>query len=120
MIRFLCLFAVAISAPGWQTPQKSGLGRRLYVEPFTTREGSEKLRDDVISELRKLGSVSLAASAQAADVVLGGGGEIWERGYQCLNPRSGRSPSNGTPVYGGYLSVELYGIRKAPRFGPIW
>jgi len=38
---------------------------------------------------------------------LGGGGEIWVKGYRSLNPRSGRSPSNGTPVYAGYLSVEL-------------
>jgi phosphate transport system substrate-binding protein len=105
--RFLCLFAIAVAAFGWQNSAKPGAGRQLYVEPFTTREGSETLRDDVIAELRKLGLVSLAASAQAADVVLGGGGEIWIRGYQSLNPRSGPSPSNGTPVYGGYLSVEL-------------
>jgi len=43
----------------------------------------------------------------AADLVLGGGGEIWIRGYRSLNPRSGRLPSDGAPVYGGYLSVEL-------------
>lgn len=81
--------------------------RHLYVEPFTTGEGSEKLRDNVTAELRKLGSVSLASSEADADVILGGGGEVWIRGYRSLNPRSGESPSNGTPLYGGYLSVEL-------------
>lgn len=27
--------------------------RRIYVEPFATREGSEKFREDLIAELRK-------------------------------------------------------------------
>jgi phosphate transport system substrate-binding protein len=81
--------------------------KRLYVEPFTTKEGSEKLRDDVTVELRKLTSVSLAANESAADLILGGGGEIWVRGYRSLNPRAGERPSNGTPVYGGFLAVEL-------------
>jgi phosphate transport system substrate-binding protein len=90
-----------------QTPQSSGPARRLYVEPFTTKEGAAELRDDVVSDLRKTGGVSLAASAADADVILGGGGEVWVRGYRSLNPRSGRLPSDGSPVYGGYLSVEL-------------
>src|SRR5580704_8747075 len=107
-----CLLAVATAALSWQTPSnKTGTSRHLYVEPFTTGEGSEKLRSEVIAELRKLGSVSLAANAPAADVILGGGGEIWVRGYQSLNPRSGESLSNGTPVYGGFLSVELRNLK---------
>ncbi len=81
--------------------------RRLYVEPFTTKSGGEKLREDVVAEVRKLNSVSLVPAESAADVVLGGGGEIWIKGYRSLNPRSGRLPSDGTPVYDGYLSVEL-------------
>ena len=42
---------------------------------------------------------------------MSGEGEIWIRGYQSLNPRSGRLPSNGTPVYAGFLSVELKNAR---------
>jgi phosphate transport system substrate-binding protein len=80
---------------------------RLYVEPFITKTGAEKLRDDVITELRKQNSIPLASSESGADLILGGGGEIWVKGYRSLNPRSGRLPSAGTPVYGGYLSVEL-------------
>src|SRR5271169_3191796 len=104
---FTCC-AIAVSslvcqARAWQ----SGGIRRLYVEPFTTKTGSEKLRDDVIGELRKLSSVSIVSSQASADAILGGGGEIWVKGYRSLNPRSGRLPSNGTPVYAGYLSVEL-------------
>ncbi len=81
--------------------------KRLYVEPFTTKAGVEKLRDDVIAELRKQNSITVVADESNADVILGGGGEIWVRGYRSLNPRSGRLPSDGTPVYDGYLSVEL-------------
>jgi phosphate transport system substrate-binding protein len=82
--------------------------RRLYVEAFATKAGAEKLRADVTAELRKLNSVSLVADEASADLVLGGGGEIWVRGYRSFSPRSHmKLASNGTPVYGGYLAIEL-------------
>ncbi len=81
--------------------------KRLYVEPFTTDPGSPKLREDVVAELRKIHSLSLVTAESDADAILGGGGGIWVKGYRSLNPRSGRLPSDGTPVYDGYLSVEL-------------
>jgi len=92
--------AFATPAVAWQP-------RRLYVEAFTTKVGAEKFRDYMIAELRKQSGVALVASESGADAILGGGGEIWVKGYRSLNPRSGRLPSDGTPVYGGYLSVEL-------------
>jgi len=85
-----------------------GVVRRLYVEPFATKKGAEKLRENVTAELRKLNSVSLVSNESSADLILGGGGEIWIRGYRSFSPRSPmKLPSNGTPVYGGFLSVEL-------------
>ena len=103
----LCLMAVFCGADALaQTPALQS-ARRIYVEPFTTREGSEKLREDVTAELRKQSSVAVVGSDAAADLVLGGGGEVWVKGYVSLNPRSGRTPSSGKPVYAGYLSVEL-------------
>jgi phosphate transport system substrate-binding protein len=89
--------------------QTSGGGKltRLYVESFTTKSGGQQLRDRVISELRKHSSLQVVTTAAGADATLDGGGEIWVKGYQSLNPRSGRLPSDGTPVYDGYLSVEL-------------
>jgi hypothetical protein len=39
-------------------------------------------------------------------------GEIWVKGYVSLNPRSGRAPSSGTPVYTGFLSVEIKDSRR--------
>ena len=60
------------------------------------------------AELRKLNSVSLVPDESTADLILGGGGEIWIRGYRSFSPRSHmKLPTNGTPIYGGYLSVEL-------------
>ena len=81
--------------------------RRLYVEPFATQAGSEKFREDVISELRKLNSVWLAADESSADAILGGGGEVWIKGYRSHNPQLGKVPPNGTPIYTGFLSMEL-------------
>jgi phosphate transport system substrate-binding protein len=102
MYRTLCAAALALPLLAFQAPEK-----RLYVEPFATKSGSEALRGELISELRKLSGVSIVASAEGADETLGGGGEVWIKGYRSLNPRSGPSPSHGSPVYGGYLSVEL-------------
>ena len=81
--------------------------RRLYVEPFATQAGSEKFREDVIGELRKLNSVSLAADEPSADAILGGGGEVWIKGYRSHNPRLGKVSPNGTAIYTGFLSIEL-------------
>jgi phosphate ABC transporter phosphate-binding protein len=81
--------------------------RRLYVEPFATQAGSEKFREDVIAELRKLKSVSLAADESSADAILGGGGEVWVKGYRSHNPQLGNVAANGTAIYGGFLSIEL-------------
>jgi phosphate ABC transporter phosphate-binding protein len=91
----------ALAAPAERT------GRRLFVEPFATKTAPDKLRQYVIAQLSKFPSVSLVSSESGADQILGGGGEIWVKGYRSLNPRSGRLPSDGTPVYAGYLSVEL-------------
>jgi phosphate transport system substrate-binding protein len=113
--RFLCCCAIAASSP---TPQvgKAAEIRRLYVEPFTTKAGAETLRVEVIAELRKLRSISLVSSESNADAILGGGGEIWIKCYRSLNPRSGRLPENGEPVYAGYLSVEL----RNPKGDTLW
>jgi phosphate transport system substrate-binding protein len=88
--------------------RQSTAAPRVYVEPFTTKEDAAKLREDVMAELRKSGSVSLVPDEPNADFTLGGGGEIWIRGYRSFSPRSHmKLPSNGTPIYGGFLSVEL-------------
>src|SRR5580692_12563734 len=108
--------AIAGYTFAWQASGQLAAVKKLYVEPFPAKAGSEALRDDVIAQLRKLSSISVVSDPGTADAVLSGEGEIWIKGYQSLNPRSGRSPSNGTAVYGGYLSVEL----RDPRGETIW
>src|ERR1700721_1627698 len=100
----ICLLTGAALA--WQGTN-SGT-RRLYVEAFATKADAERLREDVSAELRKLPSVSLVPDESSADLILGGGGEVWIRGYRSFSSRSHmKLPTNGTPIYGGYLSVEL-------------
>jgi phosphate transport system substrate-binding protein len=103
--------ALACCLPVWPALawQKADRGaRRLYVEAFATKAGAEKLREDVTAELRKLNWVSLVPDESSADLILGGGGEVWVRGYRSFSPRSHmKLQTNGTPLYGGYLSVEL-------------
>ena len=109
--RMIACFAFCCSLFGSvfarQTPPADHSTRRIYVEPFVTQEGSEKFRQDVIAELRKLNSVSLAGDESSADVILGGGGEVWIKGYRSHNPQLGKVAPNGTPIYTGFLSIEL-------------
>ena len=105
------LFALFGCAFAWQMPAQMDAVKRVYVEPFTVKDGSGKLREDVIAQLRKVKSLTIVPDRITADAVLSGDGEIWIKGYRSLNPRSGRLPSNGTPVYSGFLSVELRDVK---------
>ena len=103
----ICSYATAACAFAWQVEPTISQIRRIYVAPFAIKGGTGQLQGDVVSQLHKLGTVKLVSNEADADAVLSGAGEVWIRGYESLNPRSGRSPSNGTPVYGGFVSVEL-------------
>src|ERR1700733_1885404 len=96
----ILVFALAGHALAWQA-------QRLYVEPFMGKAGSEKIREDLVAQLQNRSSISLVSDPAKANFILSGDGEIWIKGYRSLNPRSGRLPSDGTPVYAGFLSVEL-------------
>lgn len=100
---FLCVMLGPVLA---QTAPPGPI-RRIYVERFATREGSEKFREDVIAELRKRNLFTLAGDESSADAILGGGGEIWIKGYRSHNPQLGNVARNGTPIYTGFLSIEL-------------
>jgi len=101
---FVCSLAPSVLL-GQTANQLVGI-KRVYVEPFPVKAGSEKLREDLVAQLRKL-SFSIVSSEADADAIVAGDGETWIKGYRSLNPRSGRLPSNGEPVYAGFLSVEL-------------
>jgi phosphate ABC transporter phosphate-binding protein len=100
----VCL--TAGTAGAWQP--KQGRVDRLYVEAFVTKSPTDTFQKDVTAELRKINSISLTPDESSADLILGGGGEIWIKGYRPFTHRSEmRLPTNGTPVYGGYVAVEL-------------
>lgn len=104
----LSLACWLLAGPVFAGPNPADATKRLYVEPFATKTGAEKLRDDLIGDLRKQGEFTLVANEADADLILGGGGEIWVRGYRSFSPRSHmKIASNGVPIYGGYLSVEI-------------
>jgi hypothetical protein len=92
-----------------QSAATLGAVKRIYVEPLGGKPGAEELRADLIAELRKSHRVTVLASLQEADAVIGGTGETWIRGYYSLNPRARSVGSDAHPIYGGYLSVELKG-----------
>src|SRR5215469_13784889 len=96
-----CLAAGCLAAPAQER------GDRLFVGTFVTKADAASLRADLLAELKRLSSVTVVSEESSADLILDGGGEIWIRGYRSLNPRSGRLPSDGSPVYSGYLSVEV-------------
>ena len=102
----LLALLTASGAIAQQAPRLSGT-MRIYVEPFHATAGSEKLRDALIGQLKKLHAVTIVADDSTADASLSGDGDVWIKAYRSLNPRSGRLPSNGSPIYGGFLSVEL-------------
>lgn len=105
-ITLLILLCLAAGSAAAQTSHR--VAERLYVEPFITKSGAADFQKDITAELRKLGSVSLAPNQAGADLILGGGGEVWIRGYRPFTHRSETGlPTNGTPVYGGYVAVEL-------------
>jgi hypothetical protein len=103
----VCFGVIALSA--FAEPAENPLAgiRRIYVEAFPVKTGSKELREEFIAELRRLGSLSIVASESDADAIVTGDGETWIKGYRSLNPRSGRLPSDGEPIYAGFLSVEL-------------
>jgi phosphate transport system substrate-binding protein len=109
-VRLTACFALVCMMIGLALAQQTARGttvRQIYVEPFTTQAGSEKFRDEVIRALGNLHDVSLTRDKASADAVLGGGGSVWIKGYRSHNPQLGSVPANGSPIYNGFLSVEL-------------
>ena len=62
----LALLAGAGAALAQQAPPLKGV-TRIFVEPFHTTTGAEKLRDALIGQLKKLHSITLVADASIAD-----------------------------------------------------
>ena len=106
----LCLLAsLATTFAAGQTADDLKDVTRVYVGSLGHKQSAENLRKELISQLRKSNLITVVASPKQADAVLSGAAELWIRGHYSLNPRSGITARNGTPVYSGSLSVELDG-----------
>ena len=81
--------------------------KRIFIDGLGNKPQLSEVKRDLASELRKSKIFEVVDSAGQADATLTGHGDTWLKGYYSLNPRSGTSPSNGEPMYGGYVSVEL-------------
>jgi hypothetical protein len=88
--------------------------KRIYVGSFGDKADSGKLRDSLISELGKHHRLTVVDSPDAADAILKGSGAVWIKGYYSLNPRVREVGPGASPVYGGFLSVELTGKKDEP------
>ena len=106
ILYLVAFFAILGSTRSWQASSNTRINQ-IYVEPFATQAGSEKFREDLIAELRKQSLVSLVTDESGADAILGGGGEVWIKGYRSHNPQLGNVPASGTAIYAGFLSIEL-------------
>lgn len=90
-----------------QEPDSLRSVKRIYIDGLGDKPGLREVKKDLATDLRKTDIFAVADSSDQADATLSGRGDIWLKGYYSLNPRSGTSPANGQPIYGGYVSVEL-------------
>jgi phosphate ABC transporter phosphate-binding protein len=81
--------------------------KRIYVEAFGKDDVANKLRERMVKQLRKQGSLEVVTARKEADAVITGNESVWVAGYYSTNPRA---PSNThQPIIHGFLSVELLG-----------
>ena len=79
--------------------------RRVFVDAFDGKHGTEQLRDAVIAHLRASREVRIVEKAQDADLIVRGDGEMWLKGYVAVSPRSTASVRQA--IFGGYLSLRV-------------
>ena len=106
MNRCVWLLVLAVVTFG-QEPGSLRSVKRVYIGELGDKPGLGEVKKDLAAELRRAEIFVVADSPGTADATLSGRGDIWLKGYYSLNPRSGTSPANGQPIYGGYVSVEL-------------
>ena len=94
--------------------QDSGLSgvHSIYVAELSGKAGAAEFRRYLIADLKRMPGVKLADSADHADAVLSGTGDLWIKGYYSTNPRVRAIGQDAQPIYGGYLSIELKDQRK--------
>jgi hypothetical protein len=94
----------------------AGAPTRIFVEPFSEKQGAPGLRTELIHLLRKEPGITVVADRGSADFLVSGNGETYIKGYVGTNPRVHYLNSDAPAVYGGYLSMEL----KTPGQETVW
>jgi hypothetical protein len=107
--RFTLLLWFVVFAPVVRGQEGNALRsvKRIFIEGLGDKPELREVKKDLATLLRKSEIFGVTDSSDQADATLTGRGDTWLKGYYSLNPRAGTSPSNGQPVYGGYVSVEL-------------
>lgn len=88
--------------------------KKLYVEPFGAGNQADQLRQSLIKRLQKSGSYQVVDSANDADAIVKGDGQVWIKGHFTTNSRA--PSTNRQAVYGGFLSAEI--VSKSGE--PLW
>jgi len=109
-----CCAAIAAWASQASTPVIRP--QSVYVASFGEKPGADQLRQSFIESLKRSSNLTLADSAQKADAVVSGAGEVWVKGYYTLNPRQRMYSADARRVYAGQLSLEM----KDKRNETIW
>ena len=100
----LCVFG---QAGHTQAAHDLSQAKRLFVDSLQGGAGATELQASLVKRLRKSGTFEIVDSANKADAIVRGTGQLWIRGHLTTNSRS---PSqNRQAVYGGYLSIEIVG-----------
>jgi hypothetical protein len=97
---------------GWAQNTQLQSVRKIYVDGFGNKPGASKLQEALAQSLRKIHQVELVSSADQADAVISGEGELWIKGYSANNMRVRYVTQDARPIYTGYLSVELKNKRQ--------
>jgi phosphate ABC transporter phosphate-binding protein len=105
------LLALVVRADA-QPARTLGQVKKVYVERFEEGDEAEPMRQSLVKRLSRSGRYQVVDTAQGADAIVKGSGEVWLKGYLTVNART--PSSDRQAVYGGYLSVELVSREGEP------
>jgi len=83
--------------------------RNIFVGDFGDKPGATQVKRALMESVRKTHPLHLVSSADQADAILSGEGEVWVKGYAASNMRVRYVTHDARSIYTGYLSVELKG-----------
>lgn len=112
LVAGLLLVLMAALRSDGQTVATLAQVKKVYVDRFEEGDEAEPLRQSLVKRLAKSGRYQVADTAEGADAIVKGSGEVWVKGYMTVNART--PSSDRQPVYGGYLSVELVSREGEP------